>query len=129
MNLIDEVFDLISRAAGDFFLQAPQLFTALVISIINLDKSAGDQSAADEQHGDQKIITHQALAAPRPGFPEGEEISEFFFPIGHKECCYLIIFLVRLATLWRMARIFVMLLPIENAPEIGSRKGTSGENR
>ena len=63
MDLLDEVFDLEGRAGSDFFLLESQLLPALVIAEINLDEAAGDQAAADEHHGNQKIIAHQAAAA------------------------------------------------------------------
>src|SRR5688572_20396286 len=60
-----------------------------MIAIIDLDQTAGNQAAADEQDGDQKVIAHQALAATRPGFAQGEEVAKFFLPVGHNNAATL----------------------------------------
>ena len=39
-----------------------------------------------------------SLAATCAGFAQREEAYKFFFPIGHRECCYLITFLICLAS-------------------------------
>src|SRR5262249_54545488 len=68
MDLLAEALDLERRAGRDLVLVERQLVAALLVAEIDLDDAARDQSAADEQYGDQEIFAHEP--APRPARAE-----------------------------------------------------------
>src|SRR5581483_864642 len=70
VDLLNEALDLESRAGGDLVLVERQLLAALLVAEINLHDAARDESAADEQHGDQKVLADEAAARP----PRAEDI-------------------------------------------------------
>src|SRR5690348_17888816 len=86
MDFLNKMLDLESRTGGDLFLQERQLFAAFLIAIINLDRPAGNQTAADQNHRDQKIIAHEP-AAPGPAqvAKSEEHTSELQSPV-HLVC-------------------------------------------
>jgi hypothetical protein len=90
VNLLDEMFDLEGGAGGDLLLQARQLLAAFLIAKIDFNQSAGDQTAADEHHGDQKIIAHQPPPPRRAEVSEEGEITKGYFPATHEPLGYLI---------------------------------------
>src|SRR5262249_46752465 len=77
MDFLDEVLDLERRAGGDFFLQQRELFAAFLVAIVNLHQAADDQSAADQQHRNEKIIAHQAAAPATDEVAKDRYVSEF----------------------------------------------------
>jgi hypothetical protein len=62
VDLLDEALDLERGAGGDLVLIEPQLLAALLVAKINLHAAARDESAAYEQHRDEKILAHEPAA-------------------------------------------------------------------